>query len=160
MKNLALILLLSVVLQFQQADAQTNEFKCGTMEYLQEQLLYEPDLKEKMAEQELRIQSFVKNQYDPAEIETITIPIVFHIVYHTDEENVSDQRVYETLEQLNRNYAGLNSNTMGAFPDSFKANTGIQFCMAQRKPDGSPTNGIERRYTSDTVFRTNAVKFL
>jgi hypothetical protein len=159
---LFLVVILYSVIAFiiQHANAQIPEFKCGTMEYLEQQKKSNPALESKMLLQEQQIQQWVKEIYSPNTNEVITIPVVVHIVYNTDEQNVSDQRVFEQIEMTNRDYAGLRTQSMGAFSDTLKSNTGIQFCLAQRKPDGTPTNGIERRYTTDTSFTgNNNVKF-
>jgi hypothetical protein len=44
---------------------------------------------------------------------------------------------------------------MYSFPSTLKVNTDLQFCLAQQKPDGSATNGIERRLTTVSSFSTN-----
>jgi hypothetical protein len=67
---------------------------------------------------------------DLDEVETVTLPIVFHIVHtgSTSEANVSDEQILSQLDVLNEE-----------FEDSK-----IQFCLAVRDPDGNPTNGITR----------------
>lgn len=164
MKNIVvlslLIISLSIFFFAQQANAQGEDFKCGTMEYLRKQLEEDPGLKNVMLMQESQIRESIKALKESDNDEVINIPIVFHILFHTDEENISDLKVYEQLEITNRDYAGLNPHSMGGFPDSLKANTKVQFCLAQRKPDGSPTNGIERRQTDVISFiGDNKVKF-
>ena len=65
---------------------------------------------------------------DLDEVDTVTLPVVFHIV-HTgaaQENNVSDQQILSQLDVLNEE-----------FEDSK-----IQFCMAVRDLDGNLTNGI------------------
>ncbi|MCB2206298.1 T9SS type A sorting domain-containing protein [bacterium] len=89
---------------------------------------------------------------------SITIPVVVHILYNTPEENVSEARVLEQIELTNRDYAALNMHSMQAFPSTLKADTKIQFCLAQKKLDGSPTNGIERRYTTKSEIDVTSVK--
>tara|TARA_R100001480_G_scaffold88377_2_gene95500 strand:- start:430 stop:2178 length:1749 start_codon:yes stop_codon:yes gene_type:complete len=67
---------------------------------------------------------------DLDEVDTVTLPVVFHIV-HTgaaQENNVSDEQIISQVDVLNEE-----------FEDSK-----IQFCMAVRDPDGNPTNGITR----------------
>ena len=67
---------------------------------------------------------------DLDEVETVTLPIVFHVV-HTgagEENNISDAQILSQVDVLNEE-----------FEDSK-----IQFCMAVRDPDGNPTNGITR----------------
>jgi hypothetical protein len=139
----------------QNVNAQIPAFKCGTMEYLQRQKELDPGLEAKMFLQEKQIQQWINENYIPDSNKVITIPIVVHIIYNTDEQNIPDLRVFEQIEMLNRDYAGLNTHSMQAFSDTLKSNTGIQFCLAKRKPDGTPTNGIERRYTTTAYFITD-----
>ncbi|HPI54281.1 MAG TPA: M43 family zinc metalloprotease, partial [Chitinophagaceae bacterium] len=91
----------------------------------------------------------------------ITIPVVFHIVYNTATQNVSDAQIASQLAVLNADYRKLNadwSNTPAAF-QSLVADCEIQFCMAQQDPSGNATNGIVRKSTSVASFSTNdAVK--
>ena len=80
----------------------------------------------------------------------ITIPVVFH-VFHNGEPvgtgtNISDARIQSQIDALNEDYRRLNSDIY-ATPAPFRgasADPLIQFCLAQQKPDGTPTNGIMR----------------
>ena len=67
---------------------------------------------------------------DLDEVETVTLPIVFHVVHtgSASETNVSDEQILSQLDVLNEE-----------FEDSK-----IQFCVAVRDPEGNPTNGITR----------------
>jgi hypothetical protein len=158
MKN-EIIILVVFILASVLLNAQTPAFKCGTDEYLKQQKKSDPTLESKMILQEQQIQQWIKENNYPNSKAVITIPVVVHIVYNSDEQNVSDQRVLEQIAISNRDFAGLNPHSMVAFSDTLKANTGIQFCLAQKDPYGSPTTGIERKQTSITSFiMNNAVK--
>ncbi|MDX1477949.1 MAG: zinc metalloprotease [Saprospiraceae bacterium] len=83
---------------------------------------------------------------------TITIPVVFHVVYSNEEENVSDLQIRSQLAVLNRDFNGLSENR-GIIPASFRASVesaGIRFCLASTDPAGNPTTGITRTGTSVT----------
>jgi len=140
--------------------SQVLELPCGTTEYMQLQKIANPFLESVIQEQEKMMQKWIKDNYLADTMQIITIPVVIHIVFNKDEQNVTDLRVFEQIEMLNRDFAGLNPNPMWAFSDSLKANTGIQFCLAQRDPEGFATNGIERRYTPVETFATgDSVKY-
>ena len=137
--------------------AMSQTDSCGTMGYLAKQKKNDPTLEVRMRQQEESIEQWIAEQKTSpgalAKTSTvITIPVVVHIIYNTAEENIPNQRVYDQIAITNRDFAGLNPHGLGAFPPALKANTNIQFCMAQKKLDGSPTNGIERRQTSVTGF--------
>ncbi|MCG9911909.1 MAG: T9SS type A sorting domain-containing protein [Flavobacteriales bacterium] len=151
---------LFAVLSYAPAAAQDVR-NCGTMEYLEYQMQNDPNLAERM----LDIESFTQKYVDThtgQEKSVITIPVVFHIVYNTSAQNVSDAIIMAQLDQLNKDFARLNSDA-GNTPSAFQglaANTEIQFCLAQRDPNGNPTTGIQRRQTSVTAFSSNnAVKY-
>jgi hypothetical protein len=83
-----------------------------------------------------------------------TLPVVFHIVHNTAEENVSDAAVYDQLAILNEHFLRLNSGLFDV-PAAFRGQSSsplIQFCLAQQDPNGLPTSGIERFYTDSTEF--------
>ncbi|MHB8261342.1 MAG: zinc-dependent metalloprotease [Bacteroidia bacterium] len=81
-----------------------------------------------------------------------TIPVVFHIVYNTTAENITDAQVMDGLSQLNMDWSRTNSDT-GNTPAAFKslaANMHVQFCLAQKDPSGAPTTGIIHKSTTVT----------
>lgn len=92
----------------------------------------------------------------------ITIPVVFHVVYNTAVQNVSDAQIMSQLTVLNNDFRKLNTdwtNTPTVF-QSLVADCEIQFCLAQQDPNGNATSGINRVQTSSTSFGTNdAVKY-
>ncbi|MBE7172193.1 MAG: choice-of-anchor J domain-containing protein [Williamsia sp.] len=82
-----------------------------------------------------------------------TIPVVFHVVL-TNPAVVTDAQLQAQIDTLNKDYAGLNGDST-RIPSYFKSLFGkssIQFCLAQRTPDGESTNGIERITTTRTSF--------
>lgn len=81
---------------------------------------------------------------------SVTIPVVFHLVYKNVNENIPDQVLVRQLEYLNRDFNGLNSD-LANVPDHFKNLVGranIRFCLASRDPSGFPTSGVVRIRTS------------
>jgi len=118
--------------------------KCGTMEYLELQKADDPGLNLRIDNYEQALQQWIeKNQdYINSTKGTVTVPVVVHIIYNTAAQNISDTRVQEQIDVLNRDYAGLNTHSMQAFSSSLKVNTDLQFCLAQRTPSGAATTGI------------------
>ena len=134
---------------------------CGTMEYLEYQMQNDPSISGKMAEIETFTNNFItENPGSPKAV--VTIPVVFHVLYNTAAQNISDALILAQLNQLNQDFARLNSdagNTPTAF-QSLATNTNIQFCLAQRDPSGNATTGIVRKSTTVTSFSSNdAVKY-
>lgn len=128
---------------------------CGTMEYRTQQMRADSTLQQKIDAYETALQTNIHAQRSATKRSVLTIPVVVHVLYKTDTQNISDQRIIDQIAVTNRDFAGRNPHSMGAFPASMKANTGIQFCLAQFKPDGSPFNGINRVPTNVDYFIQN-----
>ncbi|MBF9253034.1 T9SS type A sorting domain-containing protein [Pontibacter sp. 172403-2] len=88
---------------------------------------------------------------------TLTIPVVFHVVYNTAQQNIPDAQLYSQLAVLNADFRRLNADTANT-PDYFTpyaADTEIEFCLAKVDPEGNETSGITRTKTSHTSFNLN-----
>jgi hypothetical protein len=88
---------------------------------------------------------------------SIVIPVVVHILYNNPIQNLPDSQVFSQIQVLNEDFGRTNTDTINT-PSPFlplAANTGIQFCLAQRDPNGMPTSGIERRQTNVSQFNTD-----
>ncbi|MES2622505.1 MAG: hypothetical protein V4615_16760, partial [Bacteroidota bacterium] len=70
--------------------AQQTYDPCGTMEYLNEQLLADPGLAGRMQQIEQQVQQYVQSNPNGNSRAVITIPVVVHVVYRTAAENISD----------------------------------------------------------------------
>jgi hypothetical protein len=135
--------------------------RCVTMEVLEKRFGKNPALKASFQQQELRLQQRISQRVaQPAAARReaiIIIPIVFHVVL-TNQSLVTDAQIQAQLDNLNRDYAGENADTVN-IPSYFKpllGKSGIRFCLAQRTPDNNPTNGINRVTTSRTSFDVNS----
>ncbi|MBS1765192.1 MAG: T9SS type A sorting domain-containing protein [Bacteroidetes bacterium] len=123
--------------------------RCQTIQYTQKILSENPNLKEEITRQNTEFEHKMHNNaMRPSTV--VTIPVVFHIVYNTPEQNVPDSRILEQLEVLNNDYNRLNQDAQ-CTPSVFQgvaAGASIQFCLAQRDPNNNHTSGIERKQTS------------
>jgi hypothetical protein len=84
------------------------------------------------------------------------IPVVFHIVL-SNPNIVTDAQIQAQLNILNKDYFGSNEDSV-KIPSAFKSlfgKSGIQFCLAERTPDGESTTGIERIATAQNSFLTD-----
>lgn len=124
---------------------------CGTMEVLQQQLQENPALGPQMEAIEQHNHAYHQQLGNQVEFRNVVvIPVVFHVIHNGDavgtNENLAEARILAQLAQLNLDFALLNSDA-SLIPGLFQpvaADTEIQFCLAQRKPDGTATNGINR----------------
>ncbi|MFN5318578.1 MAG: M43 family zinc metalloprotease [Bacteroidia bacterium] len=91
-----------------------------------------------------------------------TIPVVFHVVYQNQTENISDAQLQSQLDVLNEDFRKLNAN-FSSTPTAFQgvaSDMEFEFCLATIDPNGSATNGITRTQTTVSSFNTNDnVKF-
>lgn len=150
-----LFLLFSLCILFGSTQAQLN--RCATVEH-------EAILKAKdpgYAQRKQEIEDFTnkileKQKQNPAKKmgAVVTIPVVFHVVYKTAEQNIPDARLFEQLDILNQDFRRLNTDADDT-PDDFvgvAADCEIEFCLAQVDPDGAPTTGIVRVATDVGSF--------
>lgn len=99
---------------------------------------------------------------DTAVNEIITIPVVIHVLFNDAFQNIPDEQVLSQIDVLNRDFRMLNADRSN-IPSAFKskaADARIMFCLAQVDPQGRPTTGILRRYTTVSPFmRADEMKF-
>ncbi|MBK8846697.1 MAG: T9SS type A sorting domain-containing protein [Bacteroidetes bacterium] len=92
----------------------------------------------------------------------VTIPVVAHVLWKTQTQNIVDAKIFAQIEQLNQDYSATNTDT-NLVPAVFKpliANSQIQFCLAKRDPQGNPHTGINRVQTTKSSFgSSNDAKF-
>ena len=124
-----------------------SQRNCGTMQYHQQMLDEDPSLFQKMQNQEIQIQQWILNNTSMENTSVITIPVVVHVVYYNNTENISDNQIFSQIDILNEDFRRLNADTANT-PTGFlpvAADCEIEFCLAQKDPNGNTTTGITRR---------------
>src|SRR6187431_1265183 len=104
MKKIYAFVLTSLMLVSQLLFAQNNR-NCGTMEYFESQKLQDPGLESRMETMELGIQQWLNQNPEQRNQMVITIPVVFHVVWNTSAQNISDARILAQLDVLNKDFA-------------------------------------------------------
>lgn len=130
-----------------------EDYKCGTETYLQNLQQKYPNLQK--GRQRLEEMLSHKNLRMEAGPEAIfRIPVVVHIIHKNEAVNLSDERVLSQIQVINEDYRRENPDTINAYPPymALGADTKIEFCLANRDPEGNPTNGIVRKPTNVDVF--------
>lgn len=119
---------------------------CGTPKKMNEFYAANP---EAAANRESLKNFLVHNDYKKSKRSgVITIPVVVHILYSSTTMNISEAQIASQLTVLNNDYRKLNSDFSTVVPSYFQsvaADMELAFCMATKKPDGSATDGIERK---------------
>lgn len=134
-------------IQLNQTDSQKQ--KCVTPEY--DQYLREANIKRNTSNEfeswlAPKIEKFLAIQNENTEL-VLTIPVVVHVIHNNKaygiEENILDEQILSQIQVLNQDLRriagtpGFNNNPVGA-------DVKIEFCMAQRDPQGNISNGINR----------------
>lgn len=89
-----------------------------------------------------------------------TIPVIFHVVWNTAAENVSESDINDLLDAVNEDFSATNPDVgearggYGFIP----ADAEIEFCMAKQDEVGVPLDeyGIHRVYTSETWYNPDS----
>ena len=134
-----------------------QERNCGTMMHLEYQYSLDPQLEQRMQQNEINFQQIITNQSKNLNNSIISIPVVVHVVYYNSTENLSTAQIQSQIDILNEDFRRLNSdaiNTPAGF-QSVAADTEIEFCLANTDPNGNPTDGITRTSTNQSSFSTN-----
>ena len=146
----------------------TAQQKCVSSEYLNKQLANDPSSQNKIRDIENYTQQKTGKIKDEQRIASpshvIKIPVIFHVLYHLPQENVSQQKIADALAILNRDFRRKNADTINT-PSFFKplaADMEIEFKLAISDSRGVSTNGVVRKYTpikywlSDDKIKSNA----
>jgi hypothetical protein len=97
----------------------------------------------------------------------IKIPVVIHVIHNNSvgkiggegNSNISDEQIFSQIRVLNEDYR-KKIGTLGFNNSSVGADMNIEFNLADKDPDGKPSLGINRVYSSKAnfdVFDDNAL---
>lgn len=145
------------------AVSQSNGEKCGTDQLHQYHLLNTAGYADLRKQSELDVSNY-SGTFKAGSI--IKIPVVFHIIYRLDSQNISDEQIHSQIAVINKDFNKLNWDTMKV-PSVWKSLIGdceIEFVLANRDPNGNMSSGITRKKTSipdiadvngDVVYHTS-----
>ncbi len=173
-----LLSLISLVMFFY-SDLTAQDRKCAANEVMERQISKNPGLATKMLAIEKHTQEFVAakrslnsnkgkppgtpgggngggggSEDPPSTFNPVTIPVVVHVIYNNENQNISNTRITEQIDILNDDFAANNSDIDNYIPDQYSTvvsqGAEISFCLVQTK----------RVQTSVSSFSTNdAMKF-
>src|SRR5262245_21213336 len=131
---------------------------CGSME-VHERL---SEAYESFRNNQNRIESFTARSIDSGLAQRvtrqmITIPVVVHVVYKKDSENISDAQIKSQIAVLNKDFRATNpdKSKVPSVWTGLVADANIQFALATKDPQGKTHTGITRTETTRTSFGTD-----
>ena len=158
MKNSIIILLLLLSISI---FAQENK-KCFTSELIQKELEINKEYQNQISQVHKDNKKWLSENNRSKE--TITIPIVVHVIYRQSHSNlgigtnISNAQIEDQIRILNEDF----SKTNNEFPNpprntfvNYADNPNIKFCLATTDPDGNATNGITRTMSTKNSFNYN-----
>jgi hypothetical protein len=147
-RNIIFIFLTLVVL------SAFGQEKCGTVVYTDYLMQKYPNYKKERKKVNLQTEKWIKSNQNYNQKTIITIPVVVHVVWNTNAENISDAQIFSQIDVLNKDYRRTNTDAINtpSVWQSIAADTEIDFCLATVDPNGNPSTGITRTQTSQTSF--------
>src|SRR5919198_372500 len=118
---------------------------CGVMQAHERLLELYPSFRQAEARINQATQrSIATGEAQRVERKLVRIPVVVHVVYRRDRENISKAQIKSQIDRLNRDYRASNpdSSKVPAVWKALVANAKIEFKLATRDPDGKRTDGI------------------
>ncbi len=156
MKNTFILFLASLFSFFTLAQKSVSVKFCGTSEAEKKFMSEHPELipliKQERENSEKHTAEFSKNEITKQAGTLYIIPVVFHILHENGPENISDEQIHDAMRILNEDYRKRNADsalTVDAFKD-IASDSEIEFRLAMKDPNGNPTFGIDRIFSSET----------
>lgn len=127
---------------------------CGTVQNYFRQVDFYPDLRRNQAMLEGMCAASARFGASAVRSFPDTIPVVVHVLYDSDEDNIADEQIASQIEVLNEDYSGSNAD-LANVPEPFRdlvGTPGLTFVLADKDPAGNSSTGITRRHTDVTEF--------
>ncbi|MEO1260379.1 MAG: LamG-like jellyroll fold domain-containing protein [Bacteroidota bacterium] len=138
--HLLFLLFFASALCADQMSAQSTA--CGVQHIHDQMKIVDPGFELRVAKARKRYKEYLDKKKESGQASlknaaTYTIPIVFHVIYTSEDanNNISDEQLISSVERLNEIYANADGNSV---------NTGIQFQIATMDEFCQPTTGINR----------------
>jgi hypothetical protein len=128
--------------------------RCATIQYQESKALNDNTYNSIQQQIQANIQQHAINTVNRANDEILRIPVVVHVLYNNEVQNISDERVFAQIDRLNQDYRRLNEDASLTRTEFLPvaADAKIEFFLAQWDPQGNQSNGITRTQTSQSSF--------
>lgn len=128
--------------------------RCATTEYWQNQLSNDAALRMRYAglNNSAKTPASISRKEQGssvADVPVVTVPVVIHVLYNSEAQNISNAQIQSQLDILNKDFRKLNDDTarIPAFFAPLAADCRIRFELAKSDPEGRATTGIVRKKT-------------
>ena len=131
-----------------------SQERCSTNDHIEILNSKYPQFLETRKNVNNQTKNWVQNNSNSKSSTIITVPVVVHVVWNTNQENITDQQVFSQIDVLNADFRRTNIDAIMT-PNvwsNIAADTEIEFCLATVDPNGAFTSGITRTQTSQTSF--------
>jgi hypothetical protein len=135
----------------------THTQRCASMPFLARQMAEDATMNTHLAVIERLIANQSQQLQTRGDDTTIVIPVVVHVIYGTEKDNISDLQVMTQISRLNLDFNRLSAE-LDKTPALFKplmADCRFQFKLAARDPNNNATNGILRYSRTARNWGTN-----
>ena len=148
MKNLLIVPL--IIFAF----ISSGQERCSTEEYQKILENKYPEYSKARKNVNYETEQWIQNNSNYKYGSIITVPVVVHVVWNTNAENISDAQINSQITILNNDFRRTNADAINtpSVWSSVAADTEIEFCLASIDPQGNSTTGITRTQTSLTSF--------
>lgn len=121
-----IIACLSLLCGVLSSNAQTTQYTCASAEYLK-------SLDQQFPGLQANVEKITEHANYRSRGTTVTIPVVFHVVYNTTQQNLADAYLTSQIDMLNQCYARTNADTqsMRAIYKSRVGPSKIRFVLDQ-----------------------------
>ena len=128
--------------------------RCGTEEYT---IILEkkyPEYDKYREKVDIETKEWIKENTDRTKGIVITIPVVVHVIWNTNQENISDAQIFSQIDVLNKDYRRTNVDAINtpSVWQNIATDCEIEFCLATIDPNGNATTGITRTQTNQNSF--------
>ncbi|TDW29987.1 zinc metalloprotease [Cryobacterium psychrophilum] len=135
---------------------------CATPDVYTKQLAEQPGFAEARVALDVEALRTVARGIFAARAGVTRIPVVVHVVWHEDDQNISDEQIQSQIAVLNQDFRKTNADII-KLPEVFRSladDAQVEFALATTDPGGEDTDGITRTHTDTRSFTyDDAIKF-
>ncbi len=135
---------------------------CSSVAALQEKMALDPEIAARRATLDMAAQKWLEdNSSQRLSNSIITIPCVIFNLYHDSLDSLSYEQLTSQIAALNKDFSNSNADRLSSSHPYFSSmgNTTLQFCLAERDPDGQATSGIIRQKVTNTFANKDHIKY-